>query len=94
LKAGAAQDRPALIRLEGHGCFRPTLRAHGSHFPPVAFGACGPLRLAFLAVFWIVDKLFGLEKELLVGCENEIFATNDALQGPIGKDHLRLSDTG
>jgi hypothetical protein len=42
----------------------------------------------------IVHKLFGVKKDLFVSGKNKVFAADDALQNPIYKLHLRLSETG
>jgi len=45
-------------------------------------------------VLRIVYKLFCMEKPLFICGKGEVLAANDALQYPIGKLHLRLSETG
>ena len=94
LEASAAKHRPSLIRTKRDRGFRAAFGADGAGFRTRPRGASGPLGLAFLAVLWVVDKLLCVEKPLFVCSKDEIFAANNTLQDPIGKLHLRLSDTG
>jgi hypothetical protein len=80
LKAGAAQHRPALGRLEGHRRLSPhseqVVRVSGRTLEPAA----NALGLALLAVLGVVLELFVVEEKLLAGGEHELGAAIDALQ--------------
>jgi hypothetical protein len=94
LKTGAAQNRTALIWPEGYRCFGAASGANRSSFWSFSGGGSGAFSFAVLAVFWVVGEAFGMEEQLFIRGEDEVFAADDALQSPIFKLHFRLSDCG
>jgi len=90
LKADAAQNRPALRRLEGHRCCLAALRAVDPGLRPHPRAAADALRLALLAMLGVVLELFVVEEELLAGSEYKLGAAIAALQDSVGKFHGRL----
>jgi hypothetical protein len=89
LKAGSAQDRPALGRLERHGCGLP---ARGTRSPRLRANppSTGTFRLALLAVLGIVLELFVVEEKLFSGGEHKLRAAVIALQHSVCEFHDRF----
>ena len=90
----ATENRAALIGTKWDCCFSAAFSARGA-----GFWACtctrstgGPLGLALFTVLGVVGELLSVEKKLFVSSEDELFSADDALQDPICKIHLRLSD--
>jgi hypothetical protein len=101
LEALAAEDGPALGRLEGHGRLNAALGALGASLGTgesccrwTASGRkadTGALGLARLAALGVVLELFIEEEELLSGGEDELAATVCARQKSVYKFHGRFS---
>jgi hypothetical protein len=83
LKAGATEHRPTLIRAERHRSLNATFGANRASLRTRTRSAGGSLGLALFAMLRVVDKLFGVEKSLLVGGKDKLLSANDTLQDPI-----------
>jgi hypothetical protein len=94
LEAGATEYRSSLAGAKWDGGFSSAGRADSTSLRARKRCFGRSLRLTHLAVLGIVGELFCVKKELLVGSENKVVSTHDALQNPICKIHLRLSDIG
>jgi len=82
-ETGTAQYRSSLVGAEGYGGVGAAFGANGSCFRACTRGAGCSLGLAIFAVLGVIDKLFGVEKPLLVGGKDELFSANNTLQDPI-----------
>lgn len=90
LEAGAAQDRPALGGLEGHGCRNAAEGAGGVGQRPDPDCAAAAESFAALAVLWLVFELFLAKENLLTGGEDEIISAFGAFEDAIRIFHLYI----
>jgi hypothetical protein len=89
LEAGAAQHWPALRGFERNRRFRAALRTVGPGLRTHPGAPANALRLALLAVPWLVLELLVVEKKLLAGGEDKLDAAVAARQNSVGKFHGR-----
>lgn len=94
LKAGPAQHRASLRRLEGDGCLCTAHRAGGARLRAHSLRSPHALRLALLAMLRVVFKLFVVEKDLLACRKNKLGAAVNACEDSIGEFHCRLPAQG
>jgi hypothetical protein len=87
LKTCSTKHGSALRWFEGNGCFQATLIAGCARLGTRSLRSTGAFRLALLAVFRIVRKLFVLEKKLLARCKHKLGSAIHARQLSVNEVH-------
>jgi hypothetical protein len=93
LKARSAKHGSALRWFEGNGRLQATLSAGCARLGTRSLRSAGAFRLALLAVFRVVRKLFVVEEKLLTRCKHKLGSAVHARQLSVNKIHVpsRLS---
>ena len=88
LEALAAEYRTTLGRLEGHSGFHAAVRAGRAGLGAYGCSTRCAFSLALLASFWIVLKLFVVEKQLLASGEYKLIPAIHTLKNLVDELHL------
>lgn len=90
LETATAEHWPALRRFKGNSGFYTALRTCGAGFGSNLLVPTNPFGLALLAALGVVFELFVVKEHLLARRKDELGATVNARQYPIGEFHGRL----